>query len=111
MVASAGVGPEPLIPSSLTAQTLAKAIQFCLEERVREAARSIAQRMQHETGVRAAVESFHRNLDVQSLRCDLIPNQAASWSCKAGKKPLKLSKLAAAAIATQRASFAKHLKM
>jgi len=111
MVASAGVGPEPLVPSSLTAARLAQAIELCLDEHVREAARLMAQRMQHETGVQAAVQSFHRHLDAKALQCDLMPDQAAVWTCKAGKKRVKISKLAAEAIAVQRPSFAKQLKL
>lgn len=111
MVASAGVGPGPLIPSSLTVERLAQAIRFCLAESVREAAQSIAEKMQHETGVKTAVQSFHRNLNAQALQCDLISDQAAVWSCKAGKKRVKISKVAAQAIAAQRPSLSKQLKL
>ena len=111
MIAGAGVGPEPIPPSKLTVETLAKAIRFCLESHVREAAQAIAERMQHENGVQAAVESFHRNLDVEAMRCDVLPNQAAVWSCTLGKKKrVKISKLAAEAIIAERPAFAKQLK-
>jgi 2-keto-4-pentenoate hydratase len=110
MIAGAGVGPEPIPPSRLRVETLAAAIRFCLQDHVREAAGAIAERMQHETGVQAAVESFHRNLDINAMRCDVLPDQAAVWSCKAGKKRVKISKLAAEAIIAQRPSFAKQLK-
>jgi hypothetical protein len=110
MIASAGVGPEPIPPSKLTVEALAEAIRFCLLDTVREAARAIAKRMQHETGVQAAVESFHRHLDVEAMRCDVLPDQAAVWSCKSGKKSVKISKLAAEAIIAKRPSFAKQVK-
>ena len=110
MIAEAGVGPEPISPSRLTVEALADAIRSCLQGHVREAAESIAERMQHETGVQAAVESFHRNLNVEAMRCDVLPDQAAVWSCKSGKKRVKISKLAAEAVIAQRPSFAKQLK-
>ena len=110
MIAGAGVGPGPIPPSRLTVEALAEAIQFCLQGHVREAAQAIAERMQHETGVQAAVESFHRNLDINAMRCDVLPDQAAVWSCKSGKKRVKISKLAAEAIIAKRPSFAKQLK-
>ena len=110
MIAEAGVGPEPIPPSRLTVEALAEAIRFCLQDHVRDAAKAIAERMQHETGVQAAVESFHRNLNIEAMRCDVLPDQAAVWSCKSGKKRVKISKLAAEAIITQRPPFAKQLK-
>ena len=110
MIAEAGVGPEPISPSRLTVEALAESIRFCLQDHVRDAAKAIADGMQHETGVQAAVESFHRNLNVEAMRCDVLPDQAAVWSCKSGKKRVKISKLAAEAIITQRPPFAKQLK-
>lgn len=113
MIAGAGVGPEPIPPGKLTVEALAEAIRFCLQGHVREAAQAIAERMQHDTGVQAAVESFHRNLDVEAMRCDVLPDQAAVWSCSTSgkkKKRVKVSKLAAEAIIAQRPSFAKQLK-
>lgn len=110
MTAGAGVGPEPIPPSRLTVEALAEAIRFCLQDHVREAAQAIAERMQHETGVQAAVESFHINLDAEAMRCDVLPDQAAVWSCKSGKERVKISKLAAESIIAQRPSFAKQLK-
>lgn len=111
MIASAGLGPEPVLPSKLTAATLAEAIGFCLSDHVREAARSVAERMQHESGVQSAVASFHKQLNIATLQCDILPDQAAVWSCKSGKKRAKISKLAAEAVVTQRPSFAKQLKV
>ena len=110
MIAGAGVGPEPIPPSRFTVETLAEAIRFCLQGRVREGAQAIAECMQHENGVRAAVESFHRHLNAEAMRCDILPDQAAVWSCKSGKKRVKISKLAAEAIIAKRPSFAKQLK-
>ena len=48
--------------------------------------------MKGESGVIAAVESFHRNLPVERMRCHAMPNQAAVWTFKRGKREIKLSK-------------------
>lgn len=111
MVAGAQVGPKPVPPSKLTVQSLAEAIRFCLSDGARGAAPSLAERMAHETGVAAAVQSFHKSLDVEALRCDILPDQAAAWSCESGKKCVKISKLAAEALVRQRPSMAKRMKL
>lgn len=110
MIAGAGVGPEPIPPSRLTVETLAEGIRFCHLDHVRKSAEAIAERMQHETGVQAAVESFHRNLDIGAMRCDVLPDQAAVWICRSGKQRVKISKLAAEATIAQRPLFDKQLK-
>lgn len=66
--------------------------------------------MCHENGVKAAVESFHKHLVSKELKCDLLPDQAAVWTCKAGKLRVKLSKLAAETIMLQRPSLRKSLR-
>jgi hypothetical protein len=110
MCASAGVGPEPITPRNLTVERLAEAIRFCLTEEALASAKAVGDRMCHENGVRAAVESFHKHLVSEELKCDLIPDQAAVWTCKAGKKRVKLSKLAAETIMLQRPALRKSLR-
>ncbi|CAG7940237.1 unnamed protein product [Penicillium nalgiovense] len=94
MVARAGAGPKPIPFSSLNFQTLTAAIQFCLTPEATEAARKLAIKMQTESGVTAAVESFHRNLPVDKMRCNLMPNQVAVWRYKKGKINVDLSNAA-----------------
>ncbi|OKP11765.1 hypothetical protein PENSUB_2631 [Penicillium subrubescens] len=38
--------------------------------------------MHEESGVRHAVNSFYRNLDLQRSRCSIVPNQPAAWHLK-----------------------------
>ncbi|KAB8271619.1 hypothetical protein BDV30DRAFT_213293 [Aspergillus minisclerotigenes] len=95
MIAASGAGPEPIPQKSLTAENLAEAIQYCLTPQAKEAAKDISNKMQYEAGVKAAVESFHRNLPLDRMRCQVIPDQPASWIYKKSAKPVFLSKLAA----------------
>lgn len=95
MVAKAGAGPSPIHHKSLTASNLADALQCCLSPQARDAAASIAAQMEAEDGVRAAVQSFHRQLPLEKIRCDLIPTEPAVWSYSRTKKTLRLSKMAA----------------
>ena len=110
MCASAGVGPEPIPPRNLTVEKLAEAIRFCLTEEALASAQAVGERMCHEDGVRAAVQSFHKHLVLTDLKCDLLPDQAAVWTCKTGRKRVKLSKLAAEAIMLTRPALRKSLR-
>ncbi|KAE9377348.1 glycosyltransferase family 1 protein [Stipitochalara longipes BDJ] len=94
MVAIAGAGPKPIPHKSLTTQNLAGAISYCLTPQALTAAQGIAARMRIESGVRTAVNSFHANLPIERLRCDLLSDQPAAWTYKRKQKSLKLSKVA-----------------
>jgi hypothetical protein len=91
MVASAGAGPKPINHKTLTSDNLAEAIRVCLSPEALTAAGKIAQKMRVEDGVREAVASFHHNLPVHALTCDLVPGEVACWYYKKGKKEVKLS--------------------
>ncbi|KXX80126.1 Sterol 3-beta-glucosyltransferase [Madurella mycetomatis] len=96
MVAAAGAGPSPIPQKQLNTTNLAEAIRFCLTPEASNAARRMATEMQSESGVRRAVASFHANLPLEKMRCDILPNLAAAWSLKTRDcKTLKLSKEAA----------------
>ncbi|KAJ5395019.1 uncharacterized protein N7487_009322 [Penicillium crustosum] len=94
MVARAGAGPRPIPFSSLNFQNLATAIKFCLTPEATEAARMLSVKMQTESGVTAAVESFHRNLPLDKMKCNLMPLQVAVWTYKKGKGNVTLSNAA-----------------
>ena len=110
MCASAGVGPEPITPRNLTVERLAEAIRFCLTEEALASARAVEERMRHENGVRAAVDSFHKHLVLEELQCDVLSDQPAVWTCKSGKRRVKLSKLAAETIMLRRPALRKSLR-
>lgn len=97
MVAAAGAGPDPIPQKQLNATNLAEAIRFCLTPQASDAAQTMAAQMRTENGVARAVASFHANLPLDKMRCDVMPHLAAAWSLKTtrGRKPVKLSKEAA----------------
>ena len=94
MVAAAGAGPAPIPHGQLNSENLAEAIRYCQTDQATSAAKSMAAKMKTESGIQDAVDSFHANLPVEAMRCDLIPYQAASWVFR-GPAKLKLSKRAA----------------
>jgi len=57
------------------------------------AAHEISLQMAAESGVQAAVQSFHANLPLEMIQCDVLPHLPAAWVHK--KLPIKLSKVAA----------------
>lgn len=111
MIAKSGAGPEPLPPRCMTIDTLAESIRFLMREETSFAAEHLAERMDHEQGVQAAVNSFHRHLPLETMQCDLIPDQPAVWTIKSGRRQVKMSKLAAEIAISQRSSIQKDLKM
>ncbi|KAK8202450.1 hypothetical protein IWZ01DRAFT_459914 [Phyllosticta capitalensis] len=101
MVAAAGAGPRPIPHRNLDSQNLAEAIAFCLTPEASAAAHGIAVKMRAENGVKNAVDSFHANLPLERAQCDLLPDRPAFWIYKKGKRPMRLSKLAAGLIASR----------
>ena len=95
MVAASGAGPRPIPYKQLTVQALSEAIQFCQTPEAASAAAELASRMKTENGVVTAVRSFHANLPLESLRCDILRDEPAVWVCKRGRNRIRLSKRAA----------------
>lgn len=95
MVASTGVGPRPIDYKLLNSTNLADAIRFCLTPSASSAAKKIGEKMSKECGVKQAVKSFHRNLPIKQMVCDVLPREAAVWQYEADGKQLKLSDEAA----------------
>lgn len=110
IVAAAGAGPLPVSPKELTSQSLADAISFCLTPEAVTAAQGLATKMRSESGVITAIKSFYANLPQQKMACDVLPDQAATWTYKRKKKTLSLSKKAAAILIDSREVEAKKLK-
>ncbi|KAL7757034.1 hypothetical protein ACKLNR_014027 [Fusarium oxysporum f. sp. zingiberi] len=110
MVANAGAGPAPIPHTELTVDKLAAAIRYCLSPQAAAAAAIIADKMSSEVGVRAAVQSFHKGLPLERIRCDVIPSEPAVWSYSKSKNPIKLSKMAAEILISTNSIDSKHLK-
>ncbi|RAL15750.1 putative sterol glucosyltransferase [Aspergillus homomorphus CBS 101889] len=92
MVARAGAGARPIPYSRLNSQDLADAISFCLTPQAAAAAQQISAKMRTESGVTAAVQSFHRHLPLERMRCRVMPNQAAAWTIIKSKQKIHLCK-------------------
>ena len=95
MVHTSGSGPAPIPFKQLNSQNLEVAIRFCLTEDASIAAQQIAGKMASESGVRRAVASFHANLPLNSMRCDILSNLPAVWLYERKGKSMRLSKMAA----------------
>lgn len=94
MIARTGAGPRPTPYKSLDVAKLTAAIRFCLTPGAVTAAQKIAEQMEFECGVDDAVESFHRHLPLDNMRCNLIPGQVAAWKYQKGENQLHLSSTA-----------------
>ncbi|KAF2668161.1 UDP-Glycosyltransferase/glycogen phosphorylase [Microthyrium microscopicum] len=99
MVAKAGAGPAPIAYKDLSADQLAESIDFCLKPESQERAKELAFRISKENGTQLGAQSFHQMLDVDSLRCSLLPTRTAVWRVKRTK--IRLSAVAAYALASQ----------
>ncbi|KAJ6026610.1 uncharacterized protein N7446_004790 [Penicillium canescens] len=102
MVHAAGAGPMPIPQKMLNSQNFSQAIQYCLTPSALAAARGMAEKMRQESGVKQAVNSFHANLPLDKIRCDIMPTLPAAWSYKMGSQHLKLSKEAAEILTVSR---------
>lgn len=100
MVAVANAGPGQIPHRTLDAHNLAEAINFCLTKEAQSAASALSAKMASEDGVQAAIKSFHANLPLERLQCDLISNQPAAWTLKTAGKRINVSKLAAEVLMT-----------
>ncbi|KAJ5088860.1 hypothetical protein N7456_012476 [Penicillium angulare] len=94
MISAARAGPDPIPYKQLNVSNLVHALRYCLTSEARQAAHIIANKMQKEEGVKAAVASFQRHLP-HFAECALLPQFPACWRYKKGKRRLYLSKVAA----------------
>lgn len=82
IVAQAGAGPFPLPHKQLTVDKLSAAIEMALKDSTKEKAQEIAQKMEGESGTKKGACSFHRQLDLEPLRCAICPDRPAVWHLK-----------------------------
>ncbi|KAL3421955.1 glycosyltransferase family 1 protein (sterol glucosyltransferase) [Phlyctema vagabunda] len=111
MVAAAGAGPKPIDHKHLDAWSLAEAINFCLLPETLRAAQNLAKGIRAESGVKRAVDLFHRNLPTDDMSCDLIARSPATWIWTKGKRSCKLSHRAASILVEQKVIDSKSLKL
>ncbi|KAF2768855.1 UDP-Glycosyltransferase/glycogen phosphorylase [Teratosphaeria nubilosa] len=99
MVARAGAGPDPIPHKQLTADKLAEAIEFCLKRESQDKAHELAASIATERGSDEGAQSFHQNLNVDQLRCNLSPSRTAVWRLK--RTQVRLSAMAACTLANE----------
>lgn len=93
MIARAEAGPAPVPYKKLTADNLAAGILTCLEPRTIDRAKELGAKISSEKGTSVGAQSFHRNLDVDALRCAVCPSRAAVWRIR--RTSIRLSAFAA----------------
>ncbi|KAI0186151.1 hypothetical protein EV127DRAFT_346876 [Xylaria flabelliformis] len=96
MVARAGAGPDPIPYKKLTAEGLAEAIRIALKPETQQKAKELGERIREEKGADLGAQSFHKHLNVDTLRCALAPSRVAVWRVRRTKT--HLSALAAATL-------------
>ncbi|KAI9325921.1 hypothetical protein DFJ73DRAFT_801603 [Zopfochytrium polystomum] len=79
MVASIQAGPAPIPFKKLTAARLSEAIRFCAAPQVKEAAAKASARIVTENGSVEAAKSFHAQLPLETIRCDVDPYAKAEF--------------------------------
>lgn len=93
LIARRGAGPAPIPFTSLTAENLSAAITQALDPRTIEVSRHIADQSRTENGAEVGAQSFHASLNMDELRCDLVPDRVAV--CRVKNKNIRLSAFAA----------------
>lgn len=111
MIAAARAGPQPIHHKLLDENNLAEAIRYCLTAEAVNAAAEISQKMRAENGVQTAAQSFHDNLPVDALRCDLLPDEVAVWLYTKSKETFRLSDKAAFILTEHKNIDPKYLKL
>ena len=96
MVARAGAGPDPIPYAKLTAEGLAEAIRVTMRPETQERAQELGAKIREEMGTDVGAQSFHRHLDVDNLRCSIVPSRTAVWRVR--RSQTLLSALAAATL-------------
>lgn len=95
MVAKAEAGAKKALPwKKLDSDKFAEGITQCLQQEAKEKAMAIAKSIEEEgDGADNAVDSFHRALPLDTMRCGIFPDKVAVWSMR--RTRLRLSALAA----------------
>jgi hypothetical protein len=96
VVYKAGAGPKPIPFKQLTSDNLAAALTEALSPEMQEAARLMGTKVEGEDGAAMGANLFHEALDLDAMRCSVLPGQAAVWKVKG--TDLKLCATAASAL-------------
>lgn len=97
MVARAGAGPMPTPYKKLNADILAESIMEALKPSSLERAKELSAKISKEKGSDKGAQSFHQMMNVDKMRCSILPEHAAVWRVK--RTQIRLSALAAYVLA------------
>jgi hypothetical protein len=97
MVAKAGAGPAPIAYKHLTAEKLAASILEALKPSSLDRAQELSRKISTENGSEKGAQYFHQMLQVDNLRCSILPSKVAVWRVK--RTQIRLSALAAYSLA------------
>ncbi|KAF1988668.1 glycosyltransferase family 1 protein [Aulographum hederae CBS 113979] len=109
MVARAGAGPPPVPHKQLTAEKLAESILEALKPASLERAAELSAKISHEKGGEEGAQYFHQMLDVDKMRCVLLPDRPAVWRVK--RTQVRLSACAAFLLSDAKVLSFEDLKM
>ncbi|KAF2219485.1 hypothetical protein BDZ85DRAFT_322273 [Elsinoe ampelina] len=109
MVAKAGAGPDPIAYKDLNADKLAEQINIALKPETLDRAKELAASIAHENGCQTGAQSFHQQMEVDTVRCTLAPSRIAVWRLKRTK--VRLSALAATVLGNEGLLDFKDLKL
>ncbi|KAG0646157.1 glycosyltransferase [Hyphodiscus hymeniophilus] len=96
MIYRSGAGPEPVPYKKMTAEILAESITKALGPEIQTAVKEMSKKIANEHGAADAAASFHQAVNMDSMRCLLLPDRVAVWRIK--KTDVRLSDLAAATL-------------
>ena len=109
MVHKAGAGPEPIPFKRMTEESLAEGITIALGEDVQAAVKEMSKMISVENGAEAAAASFHNAVNIDSMRCLILPERIATWRIK--NTDIRLSTLAASVLIDNGITSLEHLKL
>lgn len=96
MIYRAGAGPEPIPYKKMTEESLVESIITALKPETQEAVREMSLQIGKENGAADAAKSFHKAINMDTMRCMICPDHVAVWRVK--KTNIRLSSLAASVL-------------
>lgn len=99
MIARAGAGPKAIPHKNLNLDNVTEALSYCISPKASSAALAISDKMKGDSGVRAAVRSFHKHLPLEKMQCQLARDKVATWAYSRQGKRILLSDFAAEILA------------
>lgn len=96
MIYRAGAGPEPVPYKKMTEEILAESITTALGPDIKTAVKAMGEKIANEHGASDAAASFHQAVNMDTMRCLILPDKVAVWQVK--KSDMRLSGLAAATL-------------